>query len=211
MSQSARLAPRSLACAALVATLFSGCVYVQPPRVAVASDPEQSPEQILGTYLLFSSLSRDPEALPALVALYPPRAQLVTYALIAFHRERGAWPASATELETFLAASPANPPLPAGALDGFEIATKDNGDAAYSTREDRQRGRHFTLTSAYRVSFPASVSPYAGRDAVEFPPAPAGGSTLSFDLSIPASSLASPNAPTNTSSSAAPHTKKPAP
>ena len=203
MSPAAR---RPRLAAPLVALLCGGCVYVQPPRVEMA-ESGQSVEQVLGTYLLMSAWSPDAESLPALATLYPPRAQLVTYALIAFHRDRAAWPADAAELEGFVASSPANPALPTGALDAFVIEIRPDGSCTYSTAEDRRRGRFFTVTSDYRVSFPVPANPFAGPASPELG-APVTSSTLTMDWKhfplpwplaptpSPASATAATHAPT---------------
>lgn len=190
-----------LACASL---LVGGCVYVEPARIELAEDGEQSAEQILGTYFLLSTVlgpgsaaepgaARWSEGLSPLATLYPPRAQLVTHALIAYHREHGSWPTDAAAIRAFIESSPANPRLPVGTLDGFQLSTLPDGACTYSTREDRQRGRYFTLTAAYRVTFPVPAGFFASATSPERPP-PASGSTLSVDwtLSPPLSSDAAP-------------------
>ena len=196
-----------LALAALGVGVFgSGCVYVQPPRVEVASDTEQSAEQILGTYLLLSALgggAKGADSLATLAAIYPPRAQLVTQAVIGFHRDHGVWPATATELRAFAESSPANPRLPHDALEGFVAERHENGDLTYSTREDRQRARFVKITPTYRVILPVPAALFASPDAAELP-RPVGGSTLSLNWSEMFPSA--PATPTSTSTPAIPTT-----
>ena len=185
--------------------LGGGCVYVQPSHVEVSGDTEQSAEQILGTYLLLSALgggAKGADALATLAAIYPPRAQLVTQAVIGFHRDRGVWPATADELRAYAESSPANPRLPADALAGLVAEQHENGDLTYSTREDRQRGRYVKITPAYRVVLPVPAGLFAAPDSAELP-RPVGGSTLSLSWSeifpsaptAPASTPAAPAAP----------------
>ena len=113
---------------------------------------------------------------------YRNSVQVVTYALIAHHHENGAWPADAPALQRFLAESPANPALPADALAGFQISTQADGSCTYSTSDDRQRGRFFTVGADYRVTFPIPANPFAGASAEELPhPFPGSGSTITIN------------------------------
>ena len=167
--------------ALLLSGLASGCIYIKSPVVTVGETSEQSAEQVLGAYLLLSAMHGDAsDSLPALAALYPPRAQLVTYGLIAFHREHEAWPVDAPQLQAYLQSSPANAPLPPDSLDGFEISVMADGSCAYSTREDRQRGRRFIITASHQVRFPVPASPYAGPNAADHS-ATTGSSIITID------------------------------
>lgn len=89
-----------------------------------------------------------------LATIYPLRSQIVTFAVIGFHRDRSAWPMSSEELSAYASSSPANPIVPEGALTSLEVSKKEDGGIVYSTLEDRQRGREFSIFSAYKVSFP---------------------------------------------------------
>ncbi|MBC8010622.1 MAG: hypothetical protein H7067_11060 [Burkholderiales bacterium] len=181
-----------------------GCVYIQPPRIEVSSDTEQSAEQILGTYLLLSALggagagagANAADGLATLALIFPLRTQLVTQAVIGFHRDRGAWPTTADELHAYAESSPANPRLPADVLDGFVAERHENGDLTYSTREDRQHGRHVKITSAYRVTLPVPAALFAAPDSAELSRV-VGGSTLNLNWSetFPPATPATPAVP----------------
>lgn len=198
-----------------LAVFGGGCVYVQPPRVEVSGDTEQSAEQILGTYLLLSALggagsgaaagANAADGLATLSLIFPPRTQLVTQAVIGFHRNRGTWPTSAAELRAYAESSPANPRLPADALEGFVAETQENGDLTYSTREDRQRGRHVKITPAYRVTLPVPAALFAAPDSAELP-CVVGGSTLNLNWSetFPPAAPSQPLAPSATATPTSP-------
>ncbi|MBI5383032.1 MAG: hypothetical protein HZA31_14130 [Opitutae bacterium] len=140
---------------------------------------QMSAEEALGTYFLMSALSGKAGASDFLTTVYPIRAQIVTFAIIGFHRDRGTWPENAEALLHYAQSSPANPPLPAEALAGLTLAPKPDGGIDYSTTEDRQRGRVFSISSTHRVSFPVPSYAFANPNAQ---PAPmAKNTTIGFD------------------------------
>lgn len=156
------------------AVFLTGCINVQtlPP------DSPATPEETLGVYLLMSGVGAKAARADFLAAVYPLRSQIVTYAMIGFHRDRGLWPASREELEAYVAGSPANPSLPKDALTGLTLERKADGSLVYSTLEDRQRGREFTISSTHEVTFPvpshlfaspkSAVAPVSRRATISF-------------------------------------------
>jgi hypothetical protein len=98
---------------------------------------------------------------------YPLRSQVVTFAVIGFHRDRGVWPTSDQELLEYATSSPANPELPTESVEGFAAEVQEDGTLVYPTLEDRQRGREFTVTTSYRVTFPMAKYPFATADSTE--------------------------------------------
>ena len=122
---------------------------------------EMSAEEALGSYFLFSALNGKNSMPDFLTVVYPLRSQIVTFSIIGFHRDRGVWPESEKDLASYVASSAANPTIPEGALIGITFQKKEDGGVVYSTSEDRQRGREFTVSSKYRVSFPVPSYAYA--------------------------------------------------
>lgn len=170
-----RTAVRCLALALAAIMSLTGCVSV---RVR-SSDHRASPEDALGTYLLLTAMTGAATNPDFLNTLYPLRSQLVTYAVIGFHRDHGTWPITAQDLLAYAASSPANPPLLQDAVAGYTANVKPDGSVVYSTLEDRQRGRDFTVSPDYHVTFPMPKYPFAsGHSAVATRSAP---STVSFD------------------------------
>lgn len=136
-------------------------------------------EEALGTFFLVSALGAKTGPSDFLATAYPQRSQVITFAIIGFHRDRGAWPKDAVELREYAATSPANPPLPEDALTGLELKQKEDGSLVYTTLEDRQRGREFTISAAHRVTFRVPSYPFATQGSA---PAPVSRTTtVSFD------------------------------
>jgi hypothetical protein len=136
-------------------------------------------DEALGTYFLMSALAGKAGVPDFLATVYPLRSQIVTFAIIGFHRDRGTWPEGKEDLLAYAKSSPANPPLPEDSLAGLVIEKKEDGGVLYSTTEDRQRGREFTVSKTHRVTFPVPPHPFASPAAEQTPAAK--GSTISFD------------------------------
>lgn len=153
----------------------AGCMSQGRPAVRQVSE-----EDALGTFFLMTAMTGGKNGVPDFLAtVYPLRSQIVTFAIIGFRRDRGAWPSSEQELLAYAESSPANPPLPKDSVSGYTAQTKQDGSVVYSTLEDRQRGREFTISPAYKVTFPMPSYPFATAGS---PPASASrSSTLSFD------------------------------
>lgn len=161
----------------LIAFASTGCISVRHRG-------SQNADEVLSTYFLMSAMTGK-DASDFLLAVYPLRSQIVTFAFVAFHKERGAWPTSVDELANFVAASPANPAIPEGSLTGLEVRLKEDGSLVYSTTEDRQRGRDFVISAQYKVTMKVPKSLFASAQAKEHPSAKevpsATASTISFD------------------------------
>lgn len=150
---------------------LAGCAGTRPAAAGTrptAPTKPSSAESVLATYFLMSALRGELD--DYLLSVYPVRAQLVTFSVIGFHRERGDWPSTLDELVDYIAESPANPHLPADALAGLQLQTDAENNLVYSTLEDRQRGREFTISPAHQVSFPVPAYPFAGKAAPETKP-----------------------------------------
>jgi len=141
----------------IVTLLLAGCMSTAMRKPT----KEMSAEEALGSYFVFSALNGKTSMSDFLTIVYPLRSQIVTFSIIGFHRDRGAWPESETALVSYIASSPANPTIPEGALIGIIFQKKEDGGIVYSTSEDRQRGREFTISSKHRVSFPVPSYAYA--------------------------------------------------
>ena len=153
---------------------LAGCVSTRRPP-----PPEKlSAGEVLGTFLLMTAISGKADG-DFIETVYPFRSQMVTFAVVGFHREHGTWPSGKDEVMAFVESSPANPPMPAGALEGLQMHVQDDGGVVYSTAEDRQRGREFTISAEHHVTMTVPSNLFASARATEIPPA--GGSTISFD------------------------------
>src|SRR5688572_22807614 len=115
--------------------LLSGCMSTAMRKPT----KEMSAEEALGSYLVFSALTGKNNMSDFLTIVYPLRSQIVTFSMIGFHRDRGVWPENEIELASYIASSPANPPIPDGALIGIKFQKREDGGIVYSTSEDRQR------------------------------------------------------------------------
>jgi hypothetical protein len=144
-----------------------------------APERTMTPEEALGTYFLMAALTGKSQAPDFLAAVYPMRSLVVTFAVIGFHRDRGSWPTTEQDLIAYASSSPANPPLPSGAVAGFATRKREDGGIVYSTLEDRQRGREFTVSSTYKVTFPVPAYVFASPTSGTAPISR--GSTISFD------------------------------
>ena len=155
--------------------VFAGCAGVS----SRPAERKMTPEEAIGTFYLMSAFSGRDAAPEFLSIIYPLRSQIVTFAVIGYHRDRGAWPATAEEIAAYAASSPANPDLPEGALAGFAAERLADGGLRYSTLEDRQPGRELTLSSSYKLTFPVPSFPFATPTSHEAPTAQ--GSTMTFN------------------------------
>jgi hypothetical protein len=156
---------------------LAGCVAMKPPP----PEKKMTAEETLGMYFLMSALSSKDGMQDFLQTVYPLRAQLVTFAIVGYHRDRKTWPTSKEDLVEYVSSSPANPGLPEDALAGLELEQKADGSIAYSTLEDRQRGREFTISTDYAVTFPVPSYPFASATSAEVPPG--SNATLRYDWS----------------------------
>jgi len=160
----------------ILVLFLTGCATTKAP-------PERtmSAEETLGVFFIVSALGANDVPYEALHTVYPLRSQIITFAIIGFHRDRGRWPASQEEVEAYAASSPANPSLPEDAVAGLELKQREDGGLVYTTLEDRQRGREFTISSTHKVSFLVPSFPFASSGST---PAPvARGTAIHFDWS----------------------------
>jgi len=136
--------------AVVLSLLFAGC----ESRTVAYSQKKMTAEEALGACLFISALGKARDAQDFLITIYPLRSQVVTFAIIGFHRDRGDWPGTGKELLAYAQASAANPPIPEGALTNLEVKKTSDVGIVYSTLEDRQRGREFSVSHSYRVTIP---------------------------------------------------------
>lgn len=156
---------------------LAGCVSRSP-----RAESRASPEEALGTFFLMTAITGGKSGVPDFLAtVYPIRSQIVTFAIIGFRRDRGVWPSSEQDLLAYAESSPANPPLPKDSLTGFTAQTKEDGSLIYSTLEDRQRGREFTISPGYKVTFAMPTYPFATAGSAVAPSSKS--STISFNWS----------------------------
>jgi hypothetical protein len=159
----------------LPALLLVGCTTLESPP----PKKQMSAEETLGTYFLMSAFGAKTEIVDFLTTVYPFRSQIITFAVIGFHRDRGVWPTSREELEDYATSSPANPALPEASLTGLLLEPKEDGSLVYTTLEDRQRGREFTISSQHTVTLLVPSYAFASPDSTAAPVSRA--STISFD------------------------------